>query len=150
MPTIVGILTFMSGKNSILGLSEPKKAEFLGIFLYLWAFKIPCSTVEHGKSFITSGPRTVSSRYLQHWYLKAPMYRILDFDTFPSFTNITAPVPEVIKLFMLSSIEHEIFLLINLKMPTNVGFLTFIGGKNSILGLSEPTKRHISLIFLYL
>ena len=32
MPTIVGILTFMSGKNSILGLSEPKKAEFLDIF----------------------------------------------------------------------------------------------------------------------
>ena len=25
MPTIVGILTFRSGKNSILGLSEPKK-----------------------------------------------------------------------------------------------------------------------------
>ena len=25
MPTIVGILTFMSRKNSILGLSEPKK-----------------------------------------------------------------------------------------------------------------------------
>ena len=24
MPTIVGILTFQSGKNSILGLSEPK------------------------------------------------------------------------------------------------------------------------------
>ena len=33
MPTIVGILTFMSGKNSILGLSEPKKSEFLNIFL---------------------------------------------------------------------------------------------------------------------
>ena len=32
--TIVGILTFMSGKNSSLGLSEPRKAEFL-IFLYL-------------------------------------------------------------------------------------------------------------------
>ena len=26
MPTIVGILTFMSGKNSILGLSEPKNS----------------------------------------------------------------------------------------------------------------------------
>ena len=26
MPTIVGILTFMSRKNSILGLSEPKKS----------------------------------------------------------------------------------------------------------------------------
>ena len=32
MTTIVGILTVMSGKNSILGLSEPKKAEFLDIF----------------------------------------------------------------------------------------------------------------------
>ena len=33
----------MSGKYSILGLPEPKKAEFLDI-LYLWAFKISCST----------------------------------------------------------------------------------------------------------
>ena len=29
MPTIVDILTFMSGKYSILGISEPKNAEFL-------------------------------------------------------------------------------------------------------------------------
>ena len=43
MTTIFGILTFMSGKNSILGLSEPKKPIFL-IFLYLWTFKISCST----------------------------------------------------------------------------------------------------------
>ena len=45
MPTIVGIgiLTFMSGKNSIPGLSQPKKPNFL-IFLYLGAFKISCST----------------------------------------------------------------------------------------------------------
>ena len=28
----VGILTFMSRKNSIIGLSEPEKAEFLDIF----------------------------------------------------------------------------------------------------------------------
>ena len=35
MPTIVGILTFMSGKNSILGLSEPKKAKFLDIFIVM-------------------------------------------------------------------------------------------------------------------
>ena len=28
MPTIVGILTCMSGKNNILGLTEYKKAEF--------------------------------------------------------------------------------------------------------------------------
>ena len=42
MPTIVGILTFMSGKNSILGLSEPKNAVFLNIFL-LMGIKISCS-----------------------------------------------------------------------------------------------------------
>ena len=45
--------------------------------------------------------------------------------------------PEVIKLFSCST-EHEIFLLINDKMPTIVGILTFKCGKNIILGLSEP------------
>ena len=50
MPTIVGILTVMSRKNSILGLSEPKKAEFLDIFI------LTSNSVEHEKSFITSGP----------------------------------------------------------------------------------------------
>ena len=34
MPLIVGILTFMSGENNILGLSEPKQTNFL-ISLYL-------------------------------------------------------------------------------------------------------------------
>ena len=33
MRTIAGILIFMSGKNSILGLSESKKAEFLDTFI---------------------------------------------------------------------------------------------------------------------
>ena len=33
MPT-VGNLTFMSRKNSVLGLSEPKKDEFLDIFIH--------------------------------------------------------------------------------------------------------------------
>ena len=40
MPTIV--LPFMSGKNSILGLSEPEKAEFLDIFI-LMSIKNSCS-----------------------------------------------------------------------------------------------------------
>ena len=35
MSTIVCILTFMSRKNSILGLSEPKIAEFLNIFILI-------------------------------------------------------------------------------------------------------------------
>ena len=47
MPTVVGISTFMSGKNSILGVSKPKNVEFLYIFILL--------NVEHGKSFITPG-----------------------------------------------------------------------------------------------
>ena len=33
MPATVGVLTFMSAKNNILGLSEPKKAELLDIFI---------------------------------------------------------------------------------------------------------------------
>ena len=40
---VVGILTFMSGKNYILGISEPKKPNFL-IFFILISFKILCST----------------------------------------------------------------------------------------------------------
>ena len=50
------------------------------------------------------------------------------------------PVPEAIKKFMLISAEHEIFLLINVKMLTIVGVLTFMSRKNSIFGLSEPAK----------
>ena len=41
---------------------------------------------------------------------------------------------------MLNSDEHVFFLLINIKMPTIVGILTFMSKKNSILGLSGPEK----------
>ena len=40
--------------------------------------------------------------------------------------------------FMLNSVEHAFSPLINVKMPTIVGILTFMSGKNSILGLPEP------------
>ena len=43
-------------------------------------------------------------------------------------------------LFMLNSAEHDFFLLINVKMPTIVGILTFMSTKNSILGFSGPEK----------
>ena len=46
--------------------------------------------------------------------------------------------------FMLNSTEYEFFLLINVKMPTIVGILTFMSGKNSIPGLSEPKISRIS------
>ena len=48
MPTVVGILTFMNRKNSILGLSEPKKAEFLDIFYTYEHFKFHAQ-LEHKK-----------------------------------------------------------------------------------------------------
>ena len=54
MPTIVGILTFMSGKNSIIGLSEPKNQNFLTV-LYSRAFKISCSTELSMKKFYNPG-----------------------------------------------------------------------------------------------
>ena len=46
--------------------------------------------------------------------------------------------------------EHEIFLHINVKMPSVVGILTFMSRKNSITGLSELVKKVNFLIFLYL
>ena len=47
--------------------------------------------------------------------------------------------PEVIKLLSCSTpLSMNFFLLINVKMPTIVGILTFMSGQNSIVGLSEP------------
>ena len=58
--------------------------------------------------------------------------------------------PEFIKLFSCSTqLSINFFLLINVKMPTNVGILTFVSVKNSILGLSEPKKVEF-LDILYL
>ena len=52
------------------------------------------------------------------------------------------------KIFMLNSTGHEIFLLINVKMPTIVGILTLMSGKNSIQGLSEPKKAEFLYIYI--
>ena len=54
---------------------------------------------------------------------------------------IMDPGPEVIKPFPCSAqLSMKFFLLINVKMPTIVGILTFMSEKNSIIGLSEPEK----------
>ena len=51
------------------------------------------------------------------------------------------PGHEVIKLFSCSAqLSMKFFLLINVKMPTIVGILTFMSGQNSILGLSESKE----------
>ena len=58
--------------------------------------------------------------------------------------------PPGYKTFSCSTqLSMKFFLLINVKMPTIVGILTFMSVKNSILGLSEP-KKTIFLMFLYL
>ena len=54
-------------------------------------------------------------------------------------------LPEVIKLFMLNSIEHEFIMLINVKIPTNiVGFFTFISMINTTSKTLEVKK---SIVF---
>ena len=52
---------------------------------------------------------------------------------------------------MLNSVKHEIFLLINVKMPSIVGILRFVSRKNSILGLCEPEKKaeFLDIFFTY-
>ena len=48
---------------------------------------------------------------------------------------------EVIKLFPCSThLNMKFFPLINVKMPTIVGILTFMSRKNSILYLPEPEE----------
>ena len=62
-------------------------------------------------------------------------------------TRIQSPGPEIVKLFSCSTqLSMKFFLLINVKMPTIVGILTFMSGKNSLLSLSEP-KKPTALIF---
>ena len=51
----------MSTKNSILGLSDLKKKP-LNFMVFLKFKEISCLTVEHGKSFIASGPGKVFTR----------------------------------------------------------------------------------------
>ena len=55
------------------------------------------------------------------------------------------PGQDVIKLFSRSTqLNMKFFLLINVKMPTIVGILTFMSWKNS----TEPTKTDLFDIFI--
>ena len=58
MTTIIGILTYMSGKNSIIGLTEPKKAEFLDIFILMSILNFMLNRVEYEKKFYNLGARS--------------------------------------------------------------------------------------------
>ena len=57
---------------------------------------------------------------------------------------LNIPSTQVIKLFSCSTqLSMKFFLLINVKMPTIVGILTFMSRKNSIPGFSVPEKCFI-------
>ena len=58
------------------------------------------------------------------------------------------PGPEIIFLSCSTQLSTKFFLLINVKMPTIVGILTFMSRKNSILGLSEHEKAEFLDIFI--
>ena len=87
------------------------------------------------------------------WYIKHSIELCVSF-FFVQYINWTLgnssnPGPEVIKRFSCSTqLSMEVLLLINVKMPTIVGILTVMSGKNSILGLSEPKKLNF-LKFCY-
>ena len=52
--------------------------------------------------------------------------------------------------FMLNSTEHEFFLLINVKMPTVVGILTFISRKNGTFPFLKPQPRLFQFTGIFL
>ena len=62
--------------------------------------------------------------------------------------SVMKPSPECMKnscsTQLLINVKMPTILPINVKMPTIVGIITFMNGKNSILGLSEPEKSLIS------
>ena len=61
------------------------------------------------------------------------------------------PGPEVIKLFPSSTqLSMKFFLLINVKMPTIVGILTFMRRKKIAFSAYLSLKKVEFLIFLYL
>ena len=53
--------------------------------------------------------------------------------------------PEVLKKNMLNSAEHEIFLIINVKI---VGILTFMSKTNNMQGLSGSEKMNFLIFFI--
>ena len=53
-----------------------------------------------------------------------------------------------LKKSCLTQLSRTFFLLIDVKMPTIVGILTFMSRKNSIIGLSEQEKAESLLILI--
>ena len=67
------------------------------------------------------------------------VYFFIDYQSQNELLYTCISGPEVIKLFSCSTqLSMKFSPLINVKMPTIVGNLTCMSGKNNILGLTEP------------
>ena len=56
MPTVVGILTFISMINTTFENLKARISSFVGILVFMNGWNFMLIWVEHEKSFITSGP----------------------------------------------------------------------------------------------
>ena len=66
MPTIVGILTFISRINYRLWSSKPEISIYFGYFSIYEHLKFQAQLAEHEKSFITSGPGPTQTGLYNH------------------------------------------------------------------------------------
>ena len=78
------------------------------------------------------------NRILRSWSFHMKFMK-QDDRSFHKFHYEMTTGPEVIKLFSCSTqLSMKFSPLIYVKMPTIVGILTYMSGKNNILGLTEP------------
>ena len=76
-----------------------------------------------------SHPSEKSPFFLSRWYED-----LLSIEKMAALNGFAISWARGYKTFlMLNSVEHEIFLLINVKIPTNVGILVFMSGKNRLI-----------------
>ena len=67
----------------------------------------------------------------------------------PVTDRLRPPRPEVIKVFSyLTQVRMELFLLINIKMPTIVGILMFISRKNYFMLNSAGQVKSLNCLYL--
>ena len=115
------------------------------IFQYPVFFQLPCvgAICDYTQRLSLYGSQT---------YLNKGTYEKTCLQTYSKYLSASAdlfkvsmirPGPEVIKLFSCSTqLSMKFFLLIN------VGILTFMNRKNSIISLSEPKSAQFPMIFI--
>ena len=65
--------------------------------------------------------------------------------------TLKRPDPKVIKRISCSTLlSRNFFLIINVRMLTIVGILTFLSRKNNIVELSEPENAEFPDIFIFM